>query len=485
MSLLIQPITHLINRSLATATVPLNLKVAAITPILKKPGLDNAIHSNYRPISNLAFVGKLLEKVVVAQLQSHLERHNLFKPLQSGFRTYHSTETALLKVLNDLLLASDSGAHSILVLLDLSAAFDTMCHSTLISRLSAIGITGAALQWLTSYLCDRQQFVKIGKNRSRSVSVSHGVPQGSVLGPLLFLIYLLPLGQIIRQHGLNFHSYADDIQIYFTINPNSSFPPSSVISCLHKLKTWMSSNFLQLNAGKTEILLINPRSQSSPRHDIFIDIDGIEIRPSKTVRNLGVLFDPTLCFHSHISQTVKSCFFHLRNIVRIRPSLTFIDAETVIHAFITSRLDFCNSLYSGLPTKAIHRLQMVQNSAARALTYNKKSAHITPILHQLHWLPVINRIQFKLLVLVYKALHGPAPKYLVDLVQPYVPTRALRSSTENLLVVPRVRLSTVGGRAFSVVGPKLWNKLPPNLRAADNIWSFKKQLKTHIFKLAQ
>ena len=128
---------------------------------------------------------------------------------------------------------------------------------------------------------------------------------------------------------------------------------------------------------------------------------------------------------------------------------------------------------------------MVQNSAARALTYNKKSAHITPILHQLHWLPVINRIQFKLLVLVYKALHGPAPKYLVDLVQPYVPTRALRSSTENLLVVPRVRLSTVGGRAFSVVGPKLWNKLPLNLRATDNIRTFKKLLKTHFFKLAQ
>lgn len=160
----------------------------------------------------------------------------------------------------------------------------TNTRQTLLSRLSSLGITGAALRWLTSYLSDRQQFVRIGENRSRTVTISHGVPQGSVLGPLLFLIYLLPLGQIIRQHGLNFHSYADDIQIYFTINPISACPLASVISCLQELEIWMSDNFLQLNAGKTEILFIGPKSQSLPGHDISIDIDGVQIRPSKTVR---------------------------------------------------------------------------------------------------------------------------------------------------------------------------------------------------------
>ncbi len=480
---LIQSITYIINRSLATGYVPQDLKIAAITPILKKPGLDNTDLNSFRPISNLPFVTKIPEKVVAAQLQSHLEKHNLCEQFQSGFRPSHSTETALLKVVNDLLKVSDSGAHSILVLFDLSAAFDTVCHSVLLSRLSAIGINGAVLQWLTSYLSDRRQFVRIDKNRSCTVTISRGVPQGSVLGPLLFLIYVLPLGQIIRRHGLNFHSYADDIQIYFTVQPSSVCPPPSIVFCLQELKTWMPDNFLQLNADKTEILLVGPKSQSSSQHDIFIDIDGVQIRPSTTVRNLGVLFDSALCFDSHIGQIVKSCFYQLRNIVRIRPSLNLADAETIIHVFITSRLDYCNSLYSGLPAKVINRLQMVQNSAARVLTFNKKSAHITPILHQLHWLPVPKRIQFKLLVLVYKAYNGLAPQYLVELVQPYVPARTLRSSNDNLLVVPKYKLSTVGGRAFCIIGPKLWNKLPHNVHAASSLQIFKSQLKTHLFTL--
>ncbi len=294
---------------------------------------------------------------------------------------------------------------------------------------------------------------------------------------------MLPLGQIIRRHGLNFHSYADDIQIYFTVQPSSVCPPPSIVFCLQELKTWMSDNFLQLNADKIEILLIGPKSQSSSQHDIFIDIDGVQIRPSTTVRNLGVLFDSALCFDSHIGQIVKSGFYQLQNIVRIRPSLNFADAETIIHAFITSRLDYCNSLYSGLPAKVINRLQMVQNSAARVLTFNKKSAHITPFLHQLHWLPVPKRIQFKLLVLVYKAYNGLAPQHLLELVQPYVPARTLRSSNDNLLVVPKYKLSTVGGRAFCIVGPKLWNKLPHNVRAASSLQIFKSHLKTHLFTL--
>lgn len=176
------------------------------------------------------------------------------------------------------------------------------------------------------------------------------------------------------------------------------------------------------------------------------------------MRNLVVLFDDSLRFDSHIGQVGKSSFFHLQNIVCIHPSLNFGDAETGIHVFITSRLDYCNSLYSGLPTKAIHRLQMVQNSAARALAYNKKSAHITPIPYQLHWLPVVNHIQFKLLnclsCTINKACHGPAPQYLAELVQQYVPARSLRSSNDNCLSYRSIN-STVDGRAFRVIDPKL------------------------------
>ncbi len=160
------PITHFINTSMSSGTVPSKLKIAAVTPVLKKHGLEPSSLSSYRPISNLSFLSKILEKVVASQLQAFLTAHNLYEPFQSGFRPLHSTETALVKVINDLLLASDSGALSTLLLLDLSSAFDTVCHEILLSRLSAIGITGTALEWFSTYLTGKQQFVIYQNHRS-------------------------------------------------------------------------------------------------------------------------------------------------------------------------------------------------------------------------------------------------------------------------------------------------------------------------------
>ncbi len=194
------------------------------------------------------------------------------------------------------------------------------------------------------------------------------------------------------------------------------------------------------------------------------------------------MFDSSLRFEFHINQLVKSCFFHLRNIVRLRPSLNFKDAETVVHAFITSRLDYCNSLFYGLPNKVLNRLQLIQNSAARVLTSTKKSAHITPVLQQLHWLPVTYRIQFKILVLVFKARYGLAPSYLSELIPPYVPARTLRSSSDNLLAVPKFRLPSVGGRAFCVSAAKFWNKLPQGLCVISSLQTYKTALKTHLLQ---
>uniref|UniRef100_A0A4W5LB64 Reverse transcriptase domain-containing protein n=1 Tax=Hucho hucho TaxID=62062 RepID=A0A4W5LB64_9TELE len=472
----------MINCSLASGVVPADLKMAAVTPILKKSGLDHLNMGNYRPISNLPFLSKVLERVVASQLRSHLDINGLFEPFQSGFRPAHSTETALLRVVNDILLSMDAGLINILMLLDLSAAFDTVCHEILISRLSDIGITGSALSWLISYISDRKYYITIQGFRSATASLTQGVPQGSVLGPLLFIIYIYPLGDIIRRHGLQFHCYADDIQIYLTTSSDRLSLPDSLTECIRDIKKWMSLNFLKLNDNKTEILLIGSTA-SAKRIDQSFDVDGIHVKPSSLIRNLGVLFDSTLSFGSHISSLVKNYFFHLRNIARLRSSLTLADAETLIHALITSRLDYCNALLLGLPKKLIARLQYVQNSAARVLTSTRRSAHITPLLHDLHWLPVASRIHFKVLLLTFKALNGLAPQYLSDLLYPYRPARSLRSAELGLLTVPRFRLSTVGGRAFGVNAPQLWNSLPLTLRNTSSVGAFKIQLKTYLFDM--
>ncbi|KAL3066517.1 hypothetical protein OYC64_016470 [Pagothenia borchgrevinki] len=174
----------------------------------------------------------------------------------------------------------------------------------------------------------------------------------------------------------------------------------------------------------------------------------------------------------------------VKNIARLRPSLSDSVAQTLIHAFITSRLDYCNGVLSGVHSKTLARLQYVQNSAVRLLTRTKPWQHITPTLIHLHWLPVKSRIHFKTLLLTYKSLHTIAPQYLTDLLHPYTPSRSLRSSDTGLLSIPRSRLRTVGDRAFSVAAPTLWNALPPEIRNAASLDIFKSALKAHLFTLA-
>uniref|UniRef100_A0A3Q3MWV1 Reverse transcriptase domain-containing protein n=1 Tax=Labrus bergylta TaxID=56723 RepID=A0A3Q3MWV1_9LABR len=479
-------ITSIINSSLCSGSVPKTLKLAAVTHILKKLGLNTDSMCNFRPISNLPFLSKILKRVVASQIKCHLSSNNLFEPFQSSFRSQHSTETALLKVTNDLLLSSDSGLLNILILLDLTAAFDTISHSILLSRLEhSLNITGTALSWLKSYFTDRQQFININNCSSSIALLSQGVNQGSVLGPLLFIIYFLPLGNIICQHGLHFHCYTDDIQLYISINSITTETCSTLTNCLNEIKTWMHTNFLSLNYAKSDIIIIGPKSLTNSIHNFSFTIDNSTLSPFPHIRNLGVIFDSQLSFDHHVTQLTRTAFFHLKNIARLRPLLSFSAAETLIHAFITSRLDYCNSILFGTPSKVLNKLQYIQNSAARLLTHLRTCEHITPVLQNLHWLPVPYRIQFKILLLTHKALNHQAPSYLTALLHPHTPVRVRRSSKANLLSPPlRTKHRTWGDRAFSIAAPSLWNSLPTHIQHCTDPPTFKSLIKTHLFKQA-
>jgi hypothetical protein len=244
------------------AFFPKGMKIALITPLLKKPSLCPDDLSNYRPVSNLSFLSKLVERAAVKQLTAHLNFFNFFAPVQSGYNRHHSPETALLRVVNDMRMAVDAGDAALLSLLDQSAAFDTINHSTLLNRLSVrYGVTGVALSWFSSYLSDRCQSVSLRGVSSTPKPLRYGVPQRSVLGPVLYILYTAPVCDIANQHNVQVHFYADDTQHMVRFVLNSDGSPQKVAfdrlsRCIAETKEWMTTNKLKLNEAKTDCLLV-------------------------------------------------------------------------------------------------------------------------------------------------------------------------------------------------------------------------------------
>ena len=260
--------------------------------------------------------------------------------------------------------------------------------------------------------------------------LSCGVPQASVLGPLLFSLYTVPLGAIVKRHGLDFHFYAGDCQLYLFVQPVQALVDNAVTvieRCVHELPAWLRSHFLKCNNDKTEVLVIGSRLQTIKIHIPQVMIGASEVRPVDSVKDLGVVFDSRMIMDGHISAVCRSARFHLRNIGKVRRYLTAAVCETVVHALVTCRLDLNNVLLVGLPQRLVARIQRCQNIAARIVTC-QKTCHITPILMELHWLPVEFRIQCKILLHVFRALNGLSPGYLAGMLERHVPTRSLRST---------------------------------------------------------
>ena len=481
---LLPVITKIINMSIQSGHFPDVLKSAQITPLLKKPTLDCEILKNYRPVANLKFLAKTIERSCASQLQDYLSSNNLCGKMQSAYRSSHSIETALLRVYNDLLLAVDQGNEAVLILLDYSAAFDTISHKVFLNRLrQRYGIMGTALNWFKTYFTNRSQCIVINDSLSKPCIPLEGVPQGSVIGPLSFTLYTAPLEDIIEAHGLGRMIYADDTQVYVVLKSSDHSVIPKLEKCINDIKAWSSANDLKLNEDKTEVIHVSSRFRKSS--DLpFVEIADVPIQPVKSARNLGVIFENDLRMDDYIKNICRSASYALYKIGRIRHFLNEKSTETLIHAFITCRLDQCNSLLYGLPDTHIARLQRIQNSAARLVTRTRSSEHITPVLRKLHWLPVKYRIMYKILILTYKCIHGAAPIYLQELIQEYKPCRNLRSSSQFNLVSTCVSTLSYGHRSFRKASADLWNKLPQHIKYCQTINQFKTSLKTHLFTMA-
>ncbi len=372
---------------------------------------------------------------------------------QSGFKSGQSTETTLLSFTDALRLARAASKSSVLTLLDLSTAFDTVNHQILLPTLRKMGISGTALLWFESYLSDRSFRVSWRGEVSKSILLVTGVPQGSVLGPLLFSMYMSSLGSVIQKNVFSYHCYADDTQLYFSFQPDDPTVAACIAACLSDISGWMKDHQLQLNLAKIKLLVVS--ANQSLHHNFSIQLVSSIITPSRTARNLVVVIDDQLI----IAITARSCRFDLYNIRKIRLFLPEQAAQLLVQALVFSRLDYCNILLAGLPTCTIKPLQLIQNAAVRVVFNKPKKAHVTPLFIRSHWLPIAGRIKFKVLMCAYKTT-GAAPIYLNSLVQTYAPSRSLCSVSERRLVVPSQRGTKSLSLTFPWTVPSWWNDLP-------------------------
>jgi hypothetical protein len=487
---LLPSLTKMVNMSLENGRFPECWKCSIVIPLLKKSDLDRTL-GNYRPVSNLKFVSKVVETAAIQQYRDYLCENDQLPGKNAAYRKHHSTETILTRVHSDILCNMDEQKVTILTLLDLSAAFDTVDYGILDNIFQhKFNITGHVADWFTSYLTERKQCIVIDGVKSQEFDLCCGVPQGSCAGPVTFLSYISSLYDVINSHAVDVGGYADDNQLYTAFKPSTDgLMQQTAIErmnqCVDAVRTWMLQHKLKINDGKTELIVIGGSKQLQKVKDCVITVGSSQIQPVTEVKNLGVLFDEHLNMKDHINSVCKKGFHQLYRLRQIRKYLDRKSVESLVHSFITCHIDYGNAMLFGLPESSIKKLQRLQNAAARLILLRSKRDSITDTLKELHWLPVRHRINFKLCLTVYKCLNGAGPEYLSQLLSFPSRTRILRSSNDPLLLeIPRMKTESFGKRSFKYAAPKTWNEVPYSIRSSDSIEIFKNRLKTFYFRLA-
>lgn len=466
-------VTVIINTSIVTGIYPTIWKYSHVTPLLKNGDINDP--SNFRPISLLSILSKVLEKIVAGQLVLHLENKKLLSNTQHGFRRNLSTETALMKVTEEIYKNMDNREISLLILCDLSKAFDSVSHEVLIRKCSELYIDKF---WFQDYLKDRTQSVCIDNITSTVTNVKYGVPQGSILGPILFLIYVNDISTIMDDCKLI--QYADDSQ--FVLSDDIENLPELVKKAEHllsKVKNYFCNIGLLMNAKKTQCMFIGTHQNiSRVPDDIRIKCGNENIVPCHHVKNLGVHMDRHLTFDVHIDEVCKKVTGILMYISRMSGNFDTQTRTQIVQALALSTINYCSKIWGMANNTQIQRVQKLQNFAAKvAIGGARKYDHVTPIISKLKWLKIKEKCEYDICIAVFNVLRRNLPEWLFTF--PTV-NQALEHSIitrqGNYLFVQRTK-TDIGLRSFKIKGPLLWNQLPKYLTDIVNSNAFKIRLK--------
>jgi hypothetical protein len=473
-----EPLTHIINLSIITGIVPDDLKSARVVPLYKKNNKTEA--GNYRPVSILSVVSKVLERIIYDQVESYLTENKLLYTHQSGFRRKYSTDTCLLHLTDFIKFEMDKGNYVGMVLLDLQKAFDTVDHDVLLMKLEAMGFSSDVTHWFRSYLSSRTQMVNVSGILSSSANITCGVPQGSILGPLLFLIYVNDMEAVVRNKLL---LYADDSGILVS-GKDIQYITSQLTDDLTSISKWLTDNKLSLHLGKTESILFasKPKLRSCDKLDIVCNETSIS--STKSVKYLGVNLDQSLSGESTANQVIKKANAKLKFLYRKSSFLNRYTKQLLVSSLIQCHFDYaCASWYLGLSQALKNRLQATQNKMLRFILDLSPRTHIGMAhFEEVGWLPVHLRVNSLILGHVHKIHSNSAPSYLNEyfILANEVHSYSTRFRDSNSYFIPRVK--GFGKKSFAYNGCQVWNSLPPHLRSISSNSQFKKSVKEHFMQ---
>ena len=396
------------------------------------------------------------------QILDFVSTNNLFNQLQSGFRRLHSTGTALLRIIEDLRIAKGQGMVTVLVLLDYTKAFDTVIHPILLIILRHLKFSESSLKWIESYLCLRQQSV-LGEDKNSDWTHNPlGVPQGSIVSPLLYSLYSFAITSVINY--CKYHLYADDLQIYLSCKPCELDQTIAKINeDIIRLQDWSRLHGLKINAQKTQCIIIGQASSIKIHTAPKIKVMGMEIEYVKKVKDLGIIIDDTLSWSPQISAICQKTYLTLHHLYKFRTNTPRETRLKLVKTLVMPIFDYCDFLYSDLDVDSLHRLQKAQNNAVRYICDVKRREHITPFYKKLGLLKIRERQELHSLVMTYKILHGYAPAYLSSMFTVMSDVRSRPSRAHALyLQAPRVGRD-VPPKSFSVWAYRLWNGIPQSL----------------------
>ena len=404
-------LTTIFNKSILSGSFPDDMKIAIVSPIYKSDCKSKP--TNYRPVSVLSAVAKIFEKLISHQLSNYLESNKILVNQQSGFRKKHSTETSLLSVTNEWYLNMNNGYLNGVVFLDLKKAFDCVDHSILLRKLELYGIKGVELNWFKSYLSNRIQRCKIGQTISQPQKIRSGVPQGSNLGPLLFLLYINDLPNCLKYTKANM--FADDTNLT-TASLNKEELQRRLNFDLELMHNWLLANKLTLNKDKTEYMLIGSHQRlSTVETDPILEFGDTKIKRVKHAKSLGIIIDEQLLWKNQIeaiSGKVSKGIGMLRRLKNCVPKTTLIK---VYNALVLPYFDYCSLVWSNCSDQLISKLQKMQNRAARVITGRSYETPSNEILRELDWKPLVDHWGKNSLVFMYKAKRNELPEKLMNL----------------------------------------------------------------------